>query len=475
MDDLNEDSIDIETEEFFYNLVQLAPTEDAILDVMREGIWFQVVLRAPTTRLTNDEKIMMMDANFVDWAGFSANVLLANAVYRGTSMNNCPPRSKKLTACKLRIIQAFQQNNYPESVLGNSEKMIRWASGLRAIAIEFCRLLEEGALRKKRPLNEVIAEILANDWSPLDNAHAETIYYIAGCILQMINNLSKKHKGELGEALEILRNSVMTSKNEAKQRSLPSARVEKREKKQLTYANSEFYHFLLKVESVYQSLLKETNVAMFGVGIVCDIGYVLESFSVETGFSKLLPDSVRVETKESIYRAILKSFSNTRGKDFSYKKNAKAPPNTQQGLRPELAVASQIAKAKREKSKAESKEEKRVGKKGHEKDSTSATATASTIVPKEGMCVAVKYEEGTYTGKIVKVTESDNSHKILVSWDCDDPDDEFIFPDPEDGIVLMNNEQGIIQADGDCHLYNATDDEMNKIMNDMEKNFTCEE
>ena len=92
--------------------------------------------------------------------------------------------------------------------------------------------------------------------------------------------------------------------------------------------------------------------ALFGVGLVCDIGHVLEWFIDETGFSNLLPHSVCSETKARVYRAILCSYSNTRGKDYSYKKNAMAPPNTEQTLRARLAIASAVAKTKREKSKS---------------------------------------------------------------------------------------------------------------------------
>ena len=117
------DDVDPETKEFFHLLYQLAPTQDEILSTMRDGRWFQVSLLSKHTRLTNDEKMMWLDTNFVDWAGFGIDILYANAIHRATSLENCPPRTKKLTATKLKIISSFQVQFCPDSVRGNIEKM----------------------------------------------------------------------------------------------------------------------------------------------------------------------------------------------------------------------------------------------------------------------------------------------------------------------------------------------------------------
>ena len=351
MGDASED-IDVETEEYFYDLVQISPDEDEIIAVISEGRWYQIFLMASTTRLSNEEKLLILDKGCVDWAGLSADVLMAIATFRATTLRNAAPRSKMLTAAKLSIFDCFQESYYLETVSECPAKMGRWQSAFRALAIEFCRLLEEGSLRDKHPLHEIVAGILTNDWTPTDDAHATTIYYIAGAILQTITNLASRSNGEMESALNLLQKSAKTTKAEAKETALPSARVEQREKVELSYASPQFYNFLLKVESVYHSLLKEKNVALFGVGLVCDIGHVLEWFIDETGFSNLLPHSVCSETKTRVYRAILCSYSNTRGKDYSYKKNAMAPPNTEQTLRARLAIASAVAKTKREKLKS---------------------------------------------------------------------------------------------------------------------------
>ena len=327
--------------------------------------------------------------------------------------------------------------------------------------------MERGALHDGRPLNEVIADILGKDWNPHNDSHAQTIYYIAGAILQTIANLATRRHGEMRLALNTLKNTAKVSKLRAKELLLPSGRVEQREKVELAYATPEFYKFLIKIESVYHELLKEKNVAVFGVGLVGDIGHVLEHFIDETGFSCLLPNT-GADVKASVYRALLSSYSNTRGKDFGYKTNARAPPNTEQTLRAKLAIASITAKRKKEKLREYSKEPSA---------KPSAKPESSTLTPVEGIWAAVKYTEGTYTGKIVKVAEGskEGTYKITVRWGSNDPDDIFDYPDPEEGIVLSENEDGIAAADDESFFCAVSDEELTNAMTSIENNFVDEE
>merc|ERR1712194_882325 len=79
----------------------------------------------------------------------------------------------------------------------------------------------------------------------------------------------------------------------------------------------------------------------------------------------------------------------------------------------------------------------------------SAKPESPTLTPVEGIWAAVKYAEGTYTGKIIKVVagSKEGTYRITVRWDGgNDPDDIFDFPDPEEGIVLSESEDGISNA-----------------------------
>ena len=83
--------------------------------------------------------------------------------------------------------------------------------------------------------------------------------------------------------------------------------------------------------------------------MVGNIGYTLEVFHSKIGSDALLP-TTSGEIKVEVFRALIWSYSNLRGKDYAYKKNAAAGPNTKQTLRAKLAVALMLAKERRIKS-----------------------------------------------------------------------------------------------------------------------------
>ena len=107
-------------------------------------------------------------------------------------------------------------------------------------------------------------------------------------------------KNDMSQALKELKLAATTTKKDAKERLMPTSRMEAREKVNLTYTNSAFYAMLLKIEAVYHTLLKQENVALFGVGIVGDIGFTLEAFGDAIGFSQFLSDAVDEETKAEV-------------------------------------------------------------------------------------------------------------------------------------------------------------------------------
>ena len=58
------------------------------------------------------------------------------------------------------------------------------------------------------------------------------------------------------------------------------------------YANHTFYETILKIKSVYDTLLREKNVSLFGVGIIGDIGFALELFHDTIVFDRLMPKNI---------------------------------------------------------------------------------------------------------------------------------------------------------------------------------------
>jgi hypothetical protein len=75
-----------------------------------------MVLMAPVTQLSKENKLLIFDKGCVNWTGLSANVLMAITTFCATSLRNAAPRLKILTAVKLSMFTPFQDSYYPETV-----------------------------------------------------------------------------------------------------------------------------------------------------------------------------------------------------------------------------------------------------------------------------------------------------------------------------------------------------------------------
>ena len=119
---LDPPSVDEQDEEYFYDLVLVAPDEDEVLKTMMEGMWYQMLLASNTTRLSDEEKALLIDKGHVDWAKLLTDLLMFVAINRATTITNAVVRCKKLTSAKLSLLDDFQKGFDPESVRGDRTK-----------------------------------------------------------------------------------------------------------------------------------------------------------------------------------------------------------------------------------------------------------------------------------------------------------------------------------------------------------------
>ena len=107
------EDIDLETEEYSYNLVQMSPDKAEIIAVMSGGRWYQFFLMVSITRLSKEEKLLTLDKGCVNCAGLSADVLMAIATFCATSLRNAaPPRVRKCQWWGLRIVTRISSNEH---------------------------------------------------------------------------------------------------------------------------------------------------------------------------------------------------------------------------------------------------------------------------------------------------------------------------------------------------------------------------
>ena len=64
---LDQPSVDEHDDYYFYDLVLVAPDEDEVMKIMMEGLWYQMLLASNTTRLSDEEKALLIYKGHVDW------------------------------------------------------------------------------------------------------------------------------------------------------------------------------------------------------------------------------------------------------------------------------------------------------------------------------------------------------------------------------------------------------------------------
>ena len=97
---------------------------------------------------------------------------------------------------------------------------------------------------------------------------------------------------------------------------LSLGRVECAEAIALFYVNQPFFEMMCSVETVFDQLMNEENVYIFGVFIVNDVAHY--SSKVDLGLGQFIPGHSEEES-EAVHRAIVSCYGNIRGKDFARK------------------------------------------------------------------------------------------------------------------------------------------------------------
>ena len=204
---------------------------------------------------------MLLDEEHVGWDDLHTETLLSMSIYRASNETNSKIKSKQ-------HLDNFDAHcdalccRYPGSI-ANDRKRQCWRGAIISLAGDFFTHLNNGLFHGDGvDLNDKIDSILEDNWKPVDTHHEETIYYITGAMLCAIGKLAlaRKKNAPIADALHQLKEQACTSKALAKSSLLPTARVEEREKVELTFANINFYNVMVKIESVFHHLLAKEHV-----------------------------------------------------------------------------------------------------------------------------------------------------------------------------------------------------------------------
>ena len=220
-----------------------------------------------------------------------------------------------------------------------------WTGGIDALAGDFTRLFEQRLTKGGCDLSDKIDVVIEGEWSPSGTAHEETIYYLAGYVLRAVNKKGRGNKDASPHVFQLLESNALITRDAAVLAGLPTGRVERAEIESLCYASRSFYEVICTVESVYDQLLSEASVYLFGVFLVNDISHYLSKCDV--GLEELLPDSSREEV-QLVMSYLTSIYGNVRGKDFARKYNLRHGVGQTETTRATLGTIDYLNRIKKE-------------------------------------------------------------------------------------------------------------------------------
>lgn len=226
----------------------------------------------------------MLDQKHVDWETFHTSLIQAISDNRATNKTNQYTRSRNHSDQKEQLYHQLARA-FPSFVSdAGDRKKQQWTCAIDSLAAEFARLLENRIVKGGGDQTEEINNIFEGNWKPRNQDHEETIYYVSGFAIRTVHNRSKDRK-EVAHLLKQLEQNASTTKEDAEAAGLPIGKVERMEAVSLYYTNNQFYEVMQTIESVFDSLLSEKNIAKFGTMMIDDIIHYLSK--EDLGLSQL--------------------------------------------------------------------------------------------------------------------------------------------------------------------------------------------
>lgn len=348
--DYSADTEDDTISTYLYDLYNRQPTTEHILEQLKESHFFKAFKISSSSKrglkcrwLTEVDVDSELDPDVVDWYDFQSGYIQSLYDCRGTNKKNSIERSHDQIDILINKLCKELQNEYPPHIKDSPQQKLRdqWSSDIAVLAMEYVRIFNCSILRGVPDLPTRVRGILERSWQPSDKTHEETMYYVAGAVLKMISGLGERAKDKYINALLDIESNATTSKEGAQSASLPSGKVERNEVHNLTYVNRLFYDFVNRIESVFETLLCEKEMALYGHCIVKDITRVL--CKEELGFNALLSNTHDEDVIAEVLRRIIWSYGRLRGKDFVRKCNAKMGTKHHETTRSTLGTTAAIA------------------------------------------------------------------------------------------------------------------------------------
>ena len=242
-----------------------------------------------------------MDLKVVNWSDFHLLYLELISKHRGTNKNNVVLRSHDQVD-DLEVLSDWLMKENPGFVADGSipkKKLIAelYRHTLGQVLAGYQQLHSQWG---DFDLPTKVRHILTNPFEHTYLKKWKTMYYLAGAVMKIISNVScRRRKSVFSSSLENIQKNALTSKEGARHDCLSPANVEAKEIVNLCYVNELFLNLVLKIESVFHTLLSGDSIAVYGIRIVADndsaIALGIGDFGFTNSSSQPQDDDVKVE------------------------------------------------------------------------------------------------------------------------------------------------------------------------------------
>mmetsp|Transcript_31140 Transcript_31140/g.71195 ORF Transcript_31140/g.71195 Transcript_31140/m.71195 type:complete len:190 (-) Transcript_31140:44-613(-) len=149
----------------------------------------------------------------------------------------------------------------------------------------------------------------------------ETIYYIAGWILNTMNKLSERRAAGFSQILTYVFNTCRISGDLAKNNNLPTGKTDRVIAfGGLPYPSVQYYEFILRIEDVFARSLTYEHLVVYGQSLVDEIRITILNFpSTERLITEFVPPNTSTKLISKLLEYLLAIYARIRGKDFAMK------------------------------------------------------------------------------------------------------------------------------------------------------------
>ena len=169
------------------DLYDWSATGAEILDKIREHptfVSFRSHAENKWTVLSVEQIEATLDLNIVDWEDFHTKVLESIVWNKGTNKTNAHRKATAYMNACAELKVSISRSNLPDFAKIIEHHSNEWSSAVYTFACLFIEELERSVNKTIDDLSTKIDSILATPFEPLDEIHAETIYYIVCASLE---------------------------------------------------------------------------------------------------------------------------------------------------------------------------------------------------------------------------------------------------------------------------------------------------